>query len=579
MRQCGQWCACLTWLTYCTMLAAQDSPSPPSHDAVDSPPSAPAPTDAAMNAAYALEMAERQENVTAGQHEYTTNATLERSFRTTPWLNRDREFVTTSRILDPNGDGLAEAAKAQFTIAGSLQERANAIYMTRHGLYRRSDAKFAEFVAQTTTTGDDGYGLWRVWESHGACPYELFVADPWGSISWEAQSDGRLRSMECSWIIRPGMYRHEGYFKLSRAPIVLTFRTFSLASPMEMMEVYDGADLNAPMLARFQGNRLPEQITSTHAEVRIVLTADFNRTAGEVWRIIAGAIAANDLPHALSQFVIAARCRLRGFYRQDMRRVIRALATRQSTTLDGAWMRRKWFAGDGTNFELAYNMSLKLVTEDSSNWQKRHRNDEGKEHVRWDDTYSTRRYPNPIREPARNPYYTNQAMEGTLSTTVDVDAHTELQRHLGFLEQKRLSGFSLDFTTTADCRGRGIAPYGDAFLPPLTVSAEPRSNFEFLPFPMNIASCQPMIATGPQTTSDRPYTIADTVMKSAREAQVHQCVGEGVCGLRAQNEAAGNCSLSCDPFMECVRNNMANRSTWKIGKHLYNKSLVAQARD
>ena len=524
-----------------------------------------------MDRALALEMSDRQANVTDEPETYANTATLGRTSHTTPWLDRDRQHVTTTRVLDPNAAGLIEAASTAFTIAGSLVERANQLYMTRHGLYRRSDAKFAEFVAQPTKTGDDGYGMWRVWESHGACPYELLVADPWGTISWEAAPDGGLRPIDCSWVVRPGMFRHEGYFKLSRARIALSFRTFSLASPVEVLEVYDGADFGAPLLARFEGNRVPEQITSTGAEVRIVLTADLNRTAADAWQNVYDAVADEELGRAQSHFIFAARSRLRGFFRQDMRRILRAVAVRLSAR--HSWMRRKWFAGDGLDFERAYNVSLYMVLEDFSGWQKRHRNEEGKEHVAWDATLSARRYPMPIREPTRNPYYSRSG-----ELLMDADAHVQLQRHLGYLPQ-RPSGFSLDFTTSADCRGKGIAPYGDALLPPLTLSSEPRSNFEFLPFPMSISSCQPMIATGPQTTSDRPYTIADTVMKSARELQMHQCVGEGVCDLEMAGEAAGNCSISCDPFMGCVRENVGNRSAWQIGKHHYNKSLVAQARE
>merc|ERR1719399_1509891 len=121
--------------------------------------------------------------------------------------------------------------------------------MTRHGLYRRADAKFAEFVASPTGSDEDGYGLWRTWESHGSCPQELLIADPWGTISWEAPP-GYPQARECSWVVRPGMYRHKGYFRLSRSPISLSFRTFALNAPFEVFDIYDGANADAPLLGR-----------------------------------------------------------------------------------------------------------------------------------------------------------------------------------------------------------------------------------------------------------------------------------------------------------------------------------------
>ena len=68
-------------------------------------------------------------------------------------------------------------------------------------------------------------------------------------------------------------------------------------------------------------------------------------------------------------------------------------------------------------------------------------------------------------------------------------------------------------------------------------------------------------------------------MKRAQEDELNSCVGNGRCSLARTGDLGGNCSLSCDPFLACVRSNMENRSSWLIGPHQYNKSLVAAARD
>ena len=464
------------------------------------PAAPPTRNDAEIDAAFALQT-RMANSSSANATGYSLTPTLARSFHTTPWLDRDRRHASKARILDGQKED-------NYSFVGDMSESDRALYMTRHGLYRRADAKFAEFIAQTTGQGTDGYGIWRDWESHGKCPLELLIADPWGSVTWEG-AGGEMRPMECSWVIRPGMYRHGGYFKLSRAPVVLSFRSFSLAAPIQILTVYDGAHPDAPVLAQFSGPRLPGQISSTGAEVRIVLSADVNRSSSEVWSSITDSVSQGRLPAAQSSFMLAARCRLVGFFKQDMRRIIKAIAIRESAKPVNAWMRRKWFEGRGNGFDREYNMSLASLLQDSTTWQKRHRNEESKGHIAWDALLSPRRYPSPIREPGQNPFYPDPST-GSISVAVDADPLVQLQRMLGHLEWQS-SGFSLDFTTMADCRGRGIAPSGEGLFPPLTMSSEPITNFEFLPFPLQVSSCQAMIASGPQTTRDRPFTCAHPV--------------------------------------------------------------------
>ena len=488
--------------------------SPPAELSDGSEPSPPSPPpDIVVDAAYVLSSNEwfsQMSNDT--KDSFTTDPKLARSFEATRWQNRDRHFVTTGLGLD----SATGSSPQDVTLGGNLQEQANVAYLTRHGLYRRTDDKFSEFVARPTESTNDGYGMWRTWESHGNCPYELLIADPWGSLSWEAASHTALQPIDCSWVIRPGMYRHGGYFKLSRAPIALIFRSLSLASPIEKLTIYDGEHAGAPMIAQFTGQRVPDQISSTGPAVRVVLSADLNRTASGIWEAIQDAISRDALSDAQSRFLIAAKSRILGFYRQDMRRILTAMAIKLSSREDHRWMRRKWFGGDTASFDRAYNTSLATVLEDFTGWEKRHKAQEGKEGMQWESKMGPRRYPVQVLEPSRNPYYMESGIEGSLN--VDVDYHVQLQRSLGHLP-KRASGFSVDFTTNADCGGRGIAPYGNAKFPPLTVSSEPNTNFEFLEFPMRVSSCQAMAISGPQTTRDRPFTYAHT--RAATHAMLH----------------------------------------------------------
>jgi hypothetical protein len=551
------------------------------------PPAPAAPTDAQLDATLASDVKRVLEVANAsGMNkftDYTTTPTLARSFETTPWRGRDQNRVSKGKVLLDDDTQLREG-NGTLTMAGSMEEKAMAVHMTRHGLFRRSDSKFAEFITQPTGSGADGYGLWRTWESHGACPIELLIADPWGTLSWEA-SPGRLRTYQCSWVVRPGMYRHGGYFKLSRAPITLVFRTFSLAAPHEVLDVYDGAQAGAALLGRYTSQRLPDQITSTGSEVLVVLRADRELNATQYWTNMSLFLSQGKLRETQALFISAARSKLVGFYRQPMRRIIRALAVRLSANPQSSWMRRVWFAAGERpeyGFERDYNSSLSSVLQDLTDWSKRSRHEEGKEAVPWDSVLGARRYPAPMLEPDRNPFHpgTRAAAAGTGAPplNVDIDEAVQLQRYLGFLEE-RPSGFSLDFTTSADCYGAGITPYGEGVFPPLTFSSDPIRNFEYLPFPLQTSSCQPMILSGSQVTRDRPYTVADTVMKTSQEEELKSCLQPGYCDYRVTGRAAGNCTDSCDVLLTCVQEQMGNRSLWKIGPNLYNKSLAARGRE
>ena len=423
---------------------------------------------------------------------------LARSNSTTAWLNRDKQRITQPRPASNN----SEVSNAGMGLMGNPTELESQAYLTRHGLYRRADAKFAEFVVSQTNSVGDGYGLWRLWESHSSCPQELLIMDPWGSISWEANTT-RLQPIACSWVVRPGMYRHEGYMKVSRAPVTMVFRTFNLLADIEFLDVYDGAAQNATLIARFTGQRVPEQLTSSSPEVRLVLWAEVTSAVSRIWSNITSAILRDQLRAAQRHFIVAAQSGLRGFFGQDMHRVLKAMAVRLSGSSDAAWMRKKWFA-DRTSFDRFYASDLGALLEDLTTWDKRGRHQVGKETTPWSTVSGPRRYPAPVRAPERNPYY-QSASGGEHQQAYPVSHDAQLQELLG-LSERPLSGFSLDFVTIADCSGRGVSVYGQSAFPPLTLSGSPETNFAFLPFPLEVSSCQPLDLSGPQVTFDRPFT-------------------------------------------------------------------------
>ena len=57
------------------------------------------------------------------------------------------------------------------------------------------------------------------------------------------------------------------------------------------------------------------------------------------------------------------------------------------------------------------------------------------------------------------------------------------------------------------------------------------------------------------------------------------CV-DGSCNPMASGTSGsgGNCSTACEVFLACTTDALANRSEWKVGRNLYNKSLAMRAR-
>lgn len=115
-------------------------------------------------------------------------------------------------------------------------------------------------------------------------------------------------------------------------------------------------------------------------------------------------------------------------------------------------------------------------------------------------------------------------------------------------------------------------------------------NYKSLPFPLRLSSCQQLDVTGPQTTRDRPFTIAELLMKSNAEQALNGCLQpSGACAsltryasvfveaisavtlrpLAEQSLPGGNCSIICPSYYECVEAalNDANTSHARRREH------------
>jgi hypothetical protein len=89
-------------------------------------------------------------------------------------------------------------------------------------------------------------------------------------------------------------------------------------------------------------------------------------------------------------------------------------------------------------------------------------------------------------------------------------------------QHRPTSGFLLNFTALADCAIDGFLPYGQQSFPPVSIVGT-YHNFVFLPFPLNVPACQQTAYSGPQLTRDRPYTVAEGLLK--RQVGCNGCNG------------------------------------------------------
>ena len=193
--------------------------------------------------------------------------------------------------------------------------------------------------------------------------------------------------------------------------MTLRFREFNLINEVEVLEVYDGAGMDAPFLARYTGISVPDDITASGREVRLVYRAELKQTAAEIWEAIRADLGAGHLQPAVNRFLTAARFRTTGFHGMDMRRLLRGLAAQMSVERGHKWMRSRWFGGNGEAFDRDFERSVMSLLQDARGWVKASRHEEGKEGVPWDDLMGPRRYPLPVNKPERNPLWTPSTAE------------------------------------------------------------------------------------------------------------------------------------------------------------------------
>ena len=270
------------------------------------------------------------------------------------------------------------------------------------------------------------------------CPREL--RSPTRGARWRvaAPTGAQVRRMSAG-LLRPSMYLHtatksrrdrraraaarrtadgaaRARYPAAHPPspvpqVTLRFREFNLINEVEVLEVYDGAGMDAPFLARYTGISVPDDITASGREVRLVYRAELKQTAAEIWEAIRSDLGAGHLQPAVNRFLTAARFRTTGFHGMDMRRLLRGLAAQMSVERGHKWMRSRWFGGNGEAFDRDFERSVMSLLQDARQWVKASRHEEGKEGVpgRPD---GPRRYPLPVNKPERNLWTPSTAEDG-----------------------------------------------------------------------------------------------------------------------------------------------------------------------
>ena len=489
---------------------------------------------------------------------------------------------------------------------------------TALGLVRRTDAKKDELVEAHHHS--DGAGLYRDWAFSGDCVVVhaaddgegggagsarnatgTVITDSWGRLSWHARS-GELLSQECAWTLRPTLYRQDGYFKSSFGPLSVKITSLNL-SVTESLEFYDperelthpeeyeldakgrppsfveyssaASGRQSKLVASFSGTRVVGEpypvIAASASELLVVYRCDpIRETADELsttWAELRAAVGRGDLRGAVKVYCRASSSGLRGFMltddHRDMRRVLRLLATQAAspaTTSDGSdgtrqqqqqarALRRRWFGRGAADLERALDEAVAAAAQEGISYAKRSRHEPGKEHEPWAERFTSRKYPTPTRLGAP----TDPALVSVPLASAGLAGSSA----------QPPSGFELRFTTLADCAESGLLPYGEGRFPAVRSSGSPEANFKFLPFPLSVSTCQLQRFDGPQTTRDRPYTIAESLMKQQVENSLRSCLAAGT-GRPDANSGCrnlvitsatfgdANCTTACPEFLTCV---------------------------
>jgi len=233
---------------------------------------------------------------------------------------------------------------------------------------------------------------------------------------------------------------------------------------------------------------------------------------------------------------------------------VRALSGKSNggSTDAAAKLHRRLFGAQKADFATRLEAVLDVAAQEDRFYEKRSRHEVGKEDVGWEQRYKSRGYP-------------------SASIRLSEDERG------GVSNIGRLSSFSLNFTCLADCSASGMLPYGAQVFPPTRSSGE-AGNFRFLPFPLNVPACQQVHYSGQQTTRDRPFTIAENLMKTQMQTELYTCllpqsrpdgcvsnadmVRDGSVG---DVISGGNCTLQCPEFLECVEEALRNNRTAEAG--------------
>ena len=76
----------------------------------------------------------------------------------------------------------------------------------------------------------------RLWKWRGHCPNQHVITDSYGRIEFD-ESAPTQTARECSWLLRPAIYREGGFFHTLAGPITLTFDQLTLKAG-ETIEIW-----------------------------------------------------------------------------------------------------------------------------------------------------------------------------------------------------------------------------------------------------------------------------------------------------------------------------------------------------
>ncbi|OFX17846.1 MAG: hypothetical protein A2033_05465, partial [Bacteroidetes bacterium GWA2_31_9] len=128
---------------------------------------------------------------------------------------------------------------------------------------------FVEFITDANTTATGWDADYSATIPTVFCSGTTTLTASTGSFSDGSAASDYLENSDCSWLIEPA----------GATSVTLSFTDFGTESSYDLVNIYDGANASAPLLASYSGSSIPFDVTSSGGKMFVNFTSDFSVNA------------------------------------------------------------------------------------------------------------------------------------------------------------------------------------------------------------------------------------------------------------------------------------------------------------